>query len=80
MSRPSTRRVRLSLREIVGAVALSAMAGGAALGAAVVLGQLLRPAPEPAPRITCCCPSPTWPLLFDDLAALPPPELEASEP
>lgn len=71
MSRPSTRRARLSWREIVGAVALSAMAGGAALGAAVVLGQLLRPAPEPAPRITCCCTSPTWPLLFDDLAALP---------
>lgn len=41
MSRPSTRRVRLSLREIGAAVALSAMAGGAALGAAVVLGQLL---------------------------------------
>ena len=80
MSRPSTRRVRLSLREIAAAVALSAMAGGFALGAAVVLGQLLRPAPEPAPRITCCCTSPTWPLLFDDLADLPPPEIEASEP
>lgn len=54
--RPSTRVHRLTLLEVAQAVAVTAVLGGSALGAAVIIGQLLRPAPEPpVQRVYCCC-------------------------